>query len=53
MNACVHNVRAQKPIQINDIGRFSTETIGFLNELKEIGEETLTREKWKVTLFAK
>lgn len=53
MNACVHNVRVQKTIQINDIGRFSTETIGFLNELKEIGEETLTREKWKVTLFAK
>jgi len=53
MNACVHNVRVQKPIQINDIGRFSAETISFLNELKEIGEETLTREKWKVTLFAK
>ena len=53
MNGCVRNVRVQKPIQINDIGRFSAETIDFLNELKEIGEETLTREKWKVTLFAK
>lgn len=53
MNGCVRNVRVQKPIQINDIGRFSTETIDFLNELKEIGEEALTREKWKVTLFAK
>ena len=53
MNAHVRNTRMQKPIQINDIGRFSAETIGFLNELKEIGEETLTREKWKVTLFAK
>lgn len=53
MNGCVRNVRVQKPIQINDIGRFSAETIDFLNELKEIGEEALTREKWKVTLFAK
>ena len=53
MNVCVRNVRVQKPIQISDIGRFSAETIDFLNELKEIGEETLTREKWKVTLFAK
>ena len=53
MNAHVHNMRMQKPIQINDIERFSAETIGFLNELKEIGEETLTREKWKVALFAK
>ena len=53
MNGCVRNVRVQKPIQINDLGRFSAETIDFLNELKEIGEEALTREKWKVTLFAK
>ena len=53
MKGCVRNVRVQKPIQINDIGRFSAETIDFLNELKEIGEEALTREKWKVTLFAK
>lgn len=53
MNGCVHSVRVQRPIQINDIGRFSAETIDFLNELKEIGEEALTREKWKVTLFAK
>lgn len=53
MNVHVRNVRVQKPIQINDIGRFSAETIDFLNELKEIGEEALTREKWKVTLFAK
>lgn len=53
MNAHIRNVRVQKPIQINDIGRFSAETIDFLNELKEIGEEALTREKWKVTLFAK